>query len=76
MIQSRLPRGLINMGLPVGGCFIIFFLVTDLIETLVLKRRRSLMTQEELQNIAIEEAAKEMGDYKEYLSSQNKGETV
>lgn len=58
MVQSGLPRGLINMGLPVGGSFIVFFLVTDLIETHVLKRRRSLMTQDELQSIAIA-AAKE-----------------
>jgi TRAP-type C4-dicarboxylate transport system permease small subunit len=72
LIQSRLPRGLISMGLPVGSCFIIFFLITDLIETLILKRRRSLMSQEELQNMAIEEAAKEMGDYKDYLTEEEK----
>jgi TRAP-type C4-dicarboxylate transport system permease small subunit len=72
LVQSRLPRGLISMGLPVGSCFIIFFLITDLIETLVLKRRRSLMSQEELQNLAIKEAAKEMGDYKDYFAGEQK----
>jgi TRAP-type C4-dicarboxylate transport system permease small subunit len=72
LIQSRLPRGFISMGLPFGSCFIIFFLITDLIETLVLKRRRSLMSQEELQDLAIKEAAKEMGNYKEYLADEKK----
>lgn len=47
MTLSRLPRGMIYWGLPVGGSFIVFFIITDLIETLIFKRKDSLLTEEE-----------------------------
>lgn len=53
---SRLPRGLIYWGLPIGGCFIVFFILVDLIETLILKRRASLITEDEKYTSDIEKS--------------------
>ena len=48
LTQSRIPRGWIYYGLPTGGIFTIFFLIADLIETLVFKRDRSIRTQQDV----------------------------
>lgn len=46
---SRIPKMYIYIWLPVGAVFMIFFIVCDLIETLLMKDRTSLMTTEERQ---------------------------
>lgn len=51
---SRIPKFYIYIWLPVGAVFMIFFIVCDLIETLVMKDRTSLMTTEERQVQEIE----------------------
>lgn len=60
LTQSRIPRGVIYYGLPLGGIFTVFFLFADLVETLVLKRDRSIrtsteMAEDELKNATIDE---------------------
>lgn len=54
LTQSRLPRGLIFWGLPVGTIFCIFFMLADLAETFVFGNTASLTTQEEKQVEEIE----------------------
>lgn len=54
LTQSRLPRGLIFWGLPVGTAFSIFFMLADLVETFVFGSTASLTTQEEKQAEEIE----------------------
>jgi TRAP-type C4-dicarboxylate transport system permease small subunit len=54
LTQSRLPRGLIFWGLPVGAGFSIFFMIADLVETFVFGNNASLTTQEEKQEEEIE----------------------
>lgn len=54
LTQSRLPRGLIFWGLPVGTGCCIFFMLADLIETFVFGNNASLTTQEEKQIEEIE----------------------
>lgn len=55
MTLSRIPRGWIYWGLPTGGCFTIFFFITDLIETLIFKRERSILTSMEVTLAQVEE---------------------
>ncbi len=55
LTQSRLPRGLIFWGLPVGCSISIVFLVGDLIETFLFGNDASLTTQEERQLKEIED---------------------
>lgn len=62
LTQSRIPRGVISYGLPYGGIFTVFFLAADLVETLILKRDRSIrtsieVTEEEIENAEIDEDA-------------------
>lgn len=52
---TRLPKNVIYIWLPVGAVFMIFFIICDLIETLVFKDPASLMTAEEKQAQEIEE---------------------
>lgn len=66
MTLSGLPRGLIYWGLPIGGCFIVFFIITDLIESLILKRKESLLTEEEKYTQDIEDS-KDNQEVKEFL---------
>ena len=54
LTQSRLPRGLIFWGLPVGTIFSIFFMLADMVETFVFGNTASLTTQEEKQVEEIE----------------------
>ncbi|NBK91991.1 TRAP transporter small permease subunit [bacterium 1XD21-13] len=52
---TRLPKNVIYIWLPVGAIFMMFFIICDLIETLVFKDPTSLMTAEEKQAQEIEE---------------------
>ena len=52
---TRLPKNVIYIWLPVGAVFMIFFIICDLIETLVFKDPASLMPAEEKQAQEIEE---------------------
>lgn len=54
LTQSRLPRGLIFWGLPVGCVISIFFLVAEMIETFLFKNNATFITQEERQIAEIE----------------------
>lgn len=52
---TRLPKKVIYIWLPVGAVFMIFFIICDLIETLIFKDPTSLMTAEERSVQEIEE---------------------
>lgn len=56
---TRLPKSIMYIWLPVGAIFMIFFIVCDLVETLVFKDPNSLMTSEERQALEIEKMLQE-----------------
>ncbi len=59
LTQTRLPRGLIYSGLPVGCVLMIYFFIVDFVETIFFKQTDSLMAADEL---ATYESVVEKGD--------------
>jgi len=48
LTQTRLPRGLIFMGLPVGCCLMIYFFIVEFAETIFWGDKTALMASDEL----------------------------